>query len=835
MKKILLLLAFATTAVTNAQHITDAPWFPKAEENARKQNRPVTMQEVQQAFNDYWKDKNEDAKGSGYKPFKRWENRWSYYVRPDGTLPTAKELWDTYVDFKAMADEAELANQDNSKWEPLGPFSHTRKGSWSPGQGRINVVKQDPKDKNTIYAGAPAGGFWKSKDGGKTWKTTTDGLPQIGVSAIAVDYNNTDIIYIATGDDDAGDSLSMGVFKSTDGGETWEQTGLNPSNAPIVMSDLYIDPKDSNKLWAATTNGVYRSVDAGKSWTSTMNGQNVKDIKIKPGDTNTIYAATQSTVYKSTNSGESFTKSNSGLPSGVERIVLDVTPANPEVVYALCTTRTRLKGLYKSSNSAGSFKSITTSGLIDSQQSWYDLGLGVSNKDENIVFTGELNVWKGTNGSFKKINDWAQPTGRAYTHADIHFIRYYDGVLYVGSDGGVFRSTNDGSSFTDITKGIQNGQFYRISVAKGNVSKIVGGLQDNGGYGNSGRNWNNWYGADGMDVAVDPTNDNKFYGFIQQGQNIYVSNDAGQSKSSEANGPTKGNWITPLTMNAKGELYAGYSSLYKYSGSWQKVGRLAGNADYLEIDDLNVNNMYVAVKTGLYKSTDKGKSFKSLKSFASPVSSIEVHNEDSNTIYVTTKGIKKRLQKAESYGKVFVSKDGGSTFTDITGDLPNVTKNIIRHEPKDGDNSLYLGTSLGMFTYNDNTKKWVPFTKGLPNTAVSDIEINTNSNKIVISTYGRGVWMSDLDSGLSVTNFDLGNAFKVYPNPSRGVFNIKSSINNSVNFEVYDVTGKLILSKTNVTFGNDEYALDLSGVSKGVYFLEINESNNSATKKLIVD
>lgn len=834
MKKILLLLAFVVITTTNAQHITDAPWFPKVEAEARKQNRPVTFEEVQNAFNNYWVDKNEDAKGSGFKPFKRWENRWSHYIQPDGTLPTSQELWDTYVDFKAMADDAELANLDNSKWEPLGPFSHTKNGSWSPGQGRINVVMQDPKDKNKVYVGAPAGGFWISKDGGKTWKTTTDKLPQIGVSAIAVDYNNTDIIYMSTGDDDAGDTLSIGVFKSTDGGETWEQTGLKASNSPVAISDLYIDPKDSNKLWAATSNGVYRTVDACKTWSIALKGQNIKDIKVKPGDTNTIYAASPSTVYKSTDSGKNFTKSASGLPTGVQRIVLDITPANPDVVYALCTTRTQLKGLYKSTNSAGSFKTVTRSGLIDSQQSWYDLALGVSDKDENIVFTGELNVWKGTNGSFKKINDWAQPTGRAYTHADIHFIRYFDGVLYVGSDGGVYKSTNNGSSFTNITVGIQNGQFYRISVAKGNVKKIVGGLQDNGGYGTSGNSWNNWYGADGMDVAVDPTNDNKFYGFIQMGQNIYVSNNAGKSKSSEAKGATKGNWITPLTMNAKGELYAGYSSLYKFSGSWQRVGRLAGNADYLEIDDLNVNNMYVAVKTGFYKSSDKGKSFKKLKTFSTTISSIEVNNQDSKIIYVTTKGVQNRLQRPQSYGKVYISTDGGSSFKDITGDLPNVTKNIIRHESGDRDNSLYLGTSLGVFTYSDSSKKWVPFTKGLPNTSVSDIEINTNSNKIVVSTYGRGIWMSDLDSGLSVDKFDLSTALKVYPNPSRGVFNIKSVINNPVNLRVVDVTGKLILSRDSVDFGSDEYTLDLSHVSKGVYFLEVNQVNSRATKKLII-
>lgn len=834
MKNTLLTLALVFALGANAQHITDAPWFQNANANARTSNSKVTFAGVQKAFNDYWVDKDPNVKGSGFKPFKRWENYWSYFVKPDGTLPTNKELWESYLEAKQMQDEAVANGSDNSRWEPLGPFTHKNTGSWSNGQGRVNFAMPDPNNPTKLFVGAPAGGLWISNDDGKTWKTTTEKLPQIGVSGVAVDFNDSNIVYIATGDDDAGDSVSVGVWKSTDGGETWKETGLNPNNSPSSMNDIYIDPKDSNKLWVATNRGVYRTTDAGKTWKSTLSNTDVKDIKVKPGDTNVIYAASKTSVYKSTDSGASFSKL-SGLPtSGVSRIVLDVTPANPRGIYVLCSASKSLVGIYKSTNEGSSFSRIASSGVVESGQAWYDLAFAVSDKDENLMFGGELNVWRTkSGGSFSKINEWNKTTQRTYTHADIHFIRIYNGVVYVGSDGGVYRSKDGGNSFTSLTDGLQIGQFYRIAVPESNIKRIVGGLQDNGGYGYKDGAWGNWYGADGMDVAVDPRNENKFYGFIQMGQLMLVSSSAGQSSDGQIEPGVKGNWITPLAMSADGTLYAGYSSLYKLSGSsFSKVSsRFSGNLDYIEVDDLNTSNIYASAGKSFYKSTNKGSSFSRTKSFGTPVSSIEVHNDNSSIVYVTTKGTGR---KGSGDGKVYISTDGGKSFNDITGNLPNVTKNIIRHEKGDEDNSLYLGTSVGVYTYNDESKKWIPFTKNMPNTSVSDLEVIEGKNKIIASTYGRGIWMSDLDSALSTNDVNLASAFKVYPNPSRGIFNIQSALNSDINIRVVDVTGKQILNRS-VDFGNGYYKLDLSGAAQGVYFLEIEQDNSKATKKLILE
>ena len=213
--------------------------------------------------------------------------------------------------------------------------------------GRINCITPHPNDSNIVFAGAPSGGIWKSIDGGLTYIPLSDELPQIGVSSIAINYNDPNVMYIATGDDDAGDSYSVGIWKSVDGGDSWNPTGINPSNSPSSIYEIEMHSLNPEIIWAATNGGLYKTVDGGQNWNQTQNGA-FQGVKQKPNNANIVYAITVSEFYKSTNGGDSFSLSGTGLYSESARLVLDVTPANENLVYIVASTSNySFEGVYR--------------------------------------------------------------------------------------------------------------------------------------------------------------------------------------------------------------------------------------------------------------------------------------------------------------------------------------------------------------------------------------------------------------------------------------------------------------------------------------------------------
>lgn len=725
-----------------SQFNSKAPWMASTP-TSRNQ---ATIDAQVEAFNQYWLTRDKNRKGSGYKPFMRWEYHWRNYTNEQGYIMSSTDFWNVWRQKKQSRTNRNSFSLPVSNWQAVGPFTHTNTGSWSSGQGRVNIVHVDPSNSNVVYLGAPAGGIWKSINNGTTWTPLTDELPQIGVSGIAVDYSNPNIIYIATGDKDAGDSYSVGVYKSTDGGLTWNATGVMGGSNPSSAGDIIIHPTNSQILWCATNNGIYKTTNAGNSWTQVQSGDFAQgSIRLKPGDPTTIYAVSNNSFYRSTDTGSTFTQITTGLPSSSSRLLLDVTPANAEYVYILsATTGNAFQGIYRSIN--GGTNWAVTSGSTDvfeSNQSWYDLALAVSPTNAHEIYTGCLNVWKSTDGgvTMNKINNWSSPAAPSYTHADIHYLGFHGNKLFCGSDGGIYVSSNGGTNFTDLTAGVQISQFYKIAVSKQSAANMVGGLQDNGGHAYSSGQWKNYYGADGMDTAINPNNPNQYYGFIQSGGNLYISNNAGNGLSASVPAPTgiSGNWVTPLAINNAGLLFAGYNNLYKLvSGTWvqqnsNSVG--SGNIEEIAIDPSNDNIIYVANGSTLYKSTDLGVTFTNVYSASSTITSIEVHSSESNILYLTTQG---------SFGQVLKSINGGTTFSNISSGLPNIGKNVIVHQGRNTDNPLYVGTTLGVYYRDDTMTQWESFDTNLPNVSVTDLEINLEDAKLIAATYGRGIWQTNI-------------------------------------------------------------------------------------------
>ncbi|GAA0725241.1 T9SS type A sorting domain-containing protein [Aquimarina litoralis] len=757
MKKIIfLVIACSFSYLSNAQFNSNAPWMKEleAQKKSKRTNEPLKFQEIVDAFNEYWKDKDYTKKGSGYKPFKRWEDFWKDCLNDDGTLMSAKQIWDAGLQKNASYNR----KVDQSNWIALGPDDFIDRSFSSSNIGRVNTIIVDPIDSNTYYAGTPAGGIWKSLDAGASWVPLSDELPQIGVSAIAIDPVDNNIIYIGTGDDDANDTVSVGLLKSTDGGQTWETTGLNfDISRAENINEIYLDPTDRTKVFVSTSDGFYKSTDSGANFIRTL-GANLNDAKLKPGDSNVIYAVSDSRVYKSTNNGDSFSIITNGLPSSSTRLAIDVTPANSDYVYILSAgDNSSFQGVYRSTDSGDSYtkSSSLSTNVFGAGQAWYDMAIAVSDTNADEIYTGELDIWKSTDGgvSFTQVNQWFSRTP-SYTHADIHFLRFFEGDLYCGSDGGIFKSTNGGTTFSDLTEKMQIGQFYKIAVSKSNgkSKKMAGGLQDNGSFGLTGSGeWNVYGGGDGMDAAIDPNDDDKYYGFMQRGQNLWISNNGGLSQVARVSEPDPktspndtqeffGNWITPLKVNKEGEVYAGYNAVFrldqdKFVQVSPKLSSSTGIAKF-EIDPSNSDIMYAAISNTLRKSTDRGVTFNVVESFTRSITSIIVHSADSNIVYATTSG---------TSGKVYQSVNGGLDFTDITGDLPNVPKLVIKHQGGHSANPLFIGTTTGVYRTDDTTPGvWEVFDKNLPNVPVRDLEININDANITAATYGRGVWQSEI-------------------------------------------------------------------------------------------
>ncbi|QMU65863.1 MAG: T9SS type A sorting domain-containing protein [Flavobacteriaceae bacterium] len=747
-KNILLIciLVFSINGFTQGLQ-KSAPWMNAGATDSK--NSKKTFKEITEAAEAYFKTVDKFKKGSGLKPYERWKYRSSFFIKPDGTISNSNDLWEAWEMKNAMRATQRAAS--TNMWTSVGPYSHTNTASWSSGQGRVNVVAVDPSNSNTYYAGAPAGGIWKSTDAGVNWTPLTDHLPQIGVSGIAIHPTDSNTIYIATGDDDAGDSSAVGVWKSTDGGTTWNNTGtLNASS----MNEIYIHPSNHETVLVATSTGVYKTTNGGTNWVRKLNA-NIIDLKMKPNDASTWYAASGSTIYRSTDGGENFTSVTIAGFSNSARIVIDVTPADPDLVYFVSAAANTyaFNGVYKSTDSGVSFtKTVETDDIFGSSQAWFDLALTVSDTQPNTVFVGVLNIWRSTDGggNFTRINSWNAPTQDSYTHADIHFMRYIGGKLFAGTDGGVYVSTNDGTKFTDLTKNIVVGQFYRIAVAAQNHRNIVGGLQDNGGYARYQNNWNNYHGADGMDCSVNPLDPKNYFGFIQYGGALYETKDGGLTRNNGIGAPSEetgtgdsgGRWVTPMVSNSQGEIYAGYGNLYKLeNGAWTKISNetFFGDLQHIEIDPKNDDNIYVSMGSDLYRSTNKGVNFTQLTFANGIINVIEVSHTDENTAWIVTNS---------SVYKITNLLSATPTFSNITGNLPLESKLVLRHHERSGNNSVYLGTALGVYTINDDISNWQVFDNNLPNVAIRDLEINEEEAKLIAATYGRGVFQTDIPEQL---------------------------------------------------------------------------------------
>lgn len=715
--------------------------------------------QVKKTFEVEWQNKPYQ-RSSGYKPFKRFEHFFEQRLYPDYKWPNPMAVWEEME--TAKKDKSANKSASTSTWTPIGPTSWTDGAGWNAGLGRINVVMVDPNNPNTIYVGAPAGGLWKSTNGGNTWNCLTDNQAVLGVSDMQIDPNNSNIIYLATGDGDASNTYSVGVIKSTDGGNTWATTGLNfQVTQTRRIRRLIMHPSNSNILLAATTNGLYKTTNGGTSWT-VVSSQSLQDLAFKPNNPSVIYAVNDK-FFKSTNTGNSFTEISSGLPpdNQVNRYKIGVSADQPNWVYLVCGKQSdsTFKGMYRSTNSGTNFSlqanspnifGYSPTGSDSSGQSWYDLAIVVDPNDASTMWVGGVNNWKSTDGgvTYTIQTNWTYPNSIGYTHADIHYLNIYNGDLYCGSDGGVFVSTDGGDNWTDKSAGLQISQFYRLSTSQTNPNLIIGGTQDNGTNLYTGsNNWKHVVGADGMECIINPTNSSIMYAAIQFGS-IRKSTNGGNNFSMIIN-PDQvndtGGWVTPYVLdpNNSSHIYVGYTELYKSTNSgnsFTQISNLNSSATLriVEVCKANSSVIYLGRGQNILRSINGGISFSSITGNLpnKTITSIITDPLDEDRVWVSFSGYTNNQ-------KVYFTSNGGSSWSNLSTGLPNLPANCLLY--RDGSvDEIYCGTDVGVYSLTGNSGSWASFGTGLPNVIVDELEITYMVDKLRIATHGRGMWEADL-------------------------------------------------------------------------------------------
>lgn len=787
-------------------------------------DQSINIYEVEKEANKYFSIHG-TGKGSGWKQFQRWFYEMDLNFGPSGNR-SCYDLIAGIEEYKKY--NKKYSSQTRSLWSEMGPYSAANRiGSWSPGLGRIDAVWMDPNNTNLLYLGSRSGGFWKSTNGGINWSCMTDNLAVIGVNTFAVDPNNVNIIYI--NHRVSGSDRSLGILKTTNGGINWDTTGLSwTTNNNKSVYKIIAHPDSSNIVYATTNDGIYKTADAGINWTQIQSGD-WEDFEFKPGNPSSIYAVKDNDdcIYKSIDSGTTFSK----IETPSKKPEIDVTAADSNYLYYANSD-----GVWRSTNAGLSF---TQMGNAPTSK----MSFGVSDTDKNRVLFGGLDTYLSINGgnSFFQVTWWS---GRDegdpdYIHADLREVICVNGTFVVGTDGYMCKSTNGGTIWQTLSVGVSTHEIYRIGISQLTDDNVLTGSQDNGTMLFKNNDWYSWLGADGMECAFDFDDSYTYIGTSQYGTIYITTTGSGRTTITPydtAYEREKGAWITPFVLdpNKHNTIIVGYDRVYKTINNgftWNAIsnhGEFGGNLSLLAIASSNSNVIYAARSNKIWRTINGGTNWTQLSTPWSPnIAYISVHPTDENRIIAALAGF-------TAGEKIYESIDGGSTWTNISGGLPNLPSRCAIYEDS-MQNRIFLGTELGVYYNDDTTSSWVSFMNNLPVVTVRELEIQQQTKKLYLGSWGRGVWSIQLPNTIGMKD-DLKNesSINIYPNPSNGSFNIKTKGFGFYNYSVVDMSGRLILTgQFDDNYESRETSFQMDNNS-GVYFIKIWNKNKIKVQKIIV-
>ena len=768
--------------------------------------------------------------------------------------------------------------------------------------GRVSAVDGVKENgRMTVYIGAASGGVWKSVNGGTTYKPVFDKQPAQSIGAIAIDPQNPKTVWVGTGESWTRNSVSIGdgIYRSTDGGENWTNLGLKNSER---ISKIIVDPQNSNtvyacvpgKLWSdSDERGLYKTTDGGQTWKLILKGANpstgCSSISMDPKDSRVLFAGmwdfrrkgwtfrsggdnstatSGSAFYRTSDGGDTWAELDEQTATGLPakpwgRLAVAIAPSNSKAIYVLieCTR----SALFHSDDGGKTWQERDRSNLMV-WRPFYFANLIVDPKDENRVYKPDLGLIRSDDGgkSFSGVSNGA--------HGDFHDIWIDPGNtehLIAGDDGGVWYSY-DGASTWWKANNLPISQFYHVSADMADPYQVYGGLQDNsswagdsqypGGITNS--RWENLFGGDGFWAFSDPADPNYAYAEAQGGEIARVNRSTLEKRfikpqPNYGEGKLRLNWNTPIHMspNEKGTIYIGAQYLFRsrdHGQTWDRISPDLTTNDpekqkQEESGGVTVDNSSAEMHATIY--------------------SISESPRDGNTIWVGTDD-----------GNLQLTRDGGKSWNNVVGNVPNLPKaswvswveasvhdsgaayavfdrhtfgdmnpyafkttdygmtwipviaadsgvrgyaHVIKEDTV-SPNLLFLGTEFGLWVSLDGGKHWAQY-KGhnLPNVAVRDIVVQPRDSDLVVATHGRGIWIIDditplrqltpevmskeaafLQGRPAQQRIDTfggwaeGSAAYSGPNPQNGVtityYQAKRHIFGRMKLEVFDSDGKLI-------------------------------------------
>ncbi len=752
------------------------------------------------------------------KMYNRWQWFWNTRVDSSGSFNKYYNAMSScfnkiYPDGK-VNPALTLKSASSLNWTCLGPSSRPSGSDDAIGRGRIRCIWVDPADYDHILIGANSGGLWVTHDKGTHWNCLTNTTMTGGVSDIAVHPTNTNIIYIATamhinGGVGSSKGYTLGIFKTTNGGSSWTKLSLTIPQGD-VLEGLLIHPTAPSLIYAMSNRKVYISFNSGSTWEATSlslpastntNPVGLKDILFKPNNPNTIYVSGYNAIYKTTNAGGTWTDL-SGNMAGLfsnSRIAIATNPTDNDDLYAFfCEVSGSGNGIQKSINGGDSWSS---SPINSDYQTGVHYALNIKLSPNGDIYTGGRLAKRSINGG----NSFNYITSN-YIHDDIMEYIFPDpnnnNLVYVVCDGGVYMDTNGGTSWDRINGDLATNEFYDIGIIQGNPNKVIGGAHDSGSYkrDNNG-NWSFIYGGDGGTSLFDQSDNGIFYitansQLRRNGSGLFMMEV----------------YDSPVVMdpNNSNILYAGdrsgpdpnarFKKSINKGTTWTTLDKTWFDLKDISICEANTNYIYYSTfskntyssgpghgdASKIRRTTDGGtnwshanySNFGGLLKIA-PINAIYVHPYNPKKVWVVFGGF-------EQSKKVFYSEDGGDSWDNITGSgLPNLPIQCFEYDFL--NQTMFVGTDAGLYYREMDGNSWA-YAGNLPRIIVSDIELNKLTGELVIATYGRGIWKTDLGT--------LGYCYN--SSPLNINLNTNWSTNNEVCNDVNINSGKLKIT-ANIT------------------------------------